>query len=78
MKDLEPILDVLCNYKVGYVLSEDELRLLRSWLEESDAHEKLFEELNNKDGMQFIMGSIERNIRDKIQMRLIEIEEENA
>ena len=78
MKDLEPILNVLCNYKAGYVLSEDELRLLRNWLEESTAHEKLFEELNNKDGMQFIMGSIERNLRDKIQMRLIEIEEENA
>ena len=77
MKDLEPILDVLCNYKAGYVLSEDELRLLRNWLEESSAHEKLFEELNNKDGMQFIMGSIERNIRDKIQMRLIEMEEQN-
>jgi hypothetical protein len=78
MKDLEPILNVLCNYKAGYVLSEDELRLLRNWLEESAAHEKLFGELNNKDGMQFIMGSIERNIRDKIQMRLIEMEEENA
>jgi hypothetical protein len=78
MKDLEPILDVLCNYKAGYVLSEDELRLLRNWLEESTAHEKLFEELNNKDGMQFIMGSIERNLRDKIQMRLIEMEEENS
>jgi hypothetical protein len=34
MKDLEPILNVLCNYKAGYVLSEDELWLLRSWLEE--------------------------------------------
>jgi hypothetical protein len=78
MKDLEPILNVLCNYKAGYVLSEDELRLLRNWLEESTAHEKLFEELNNKDGMQFIMGSIERNLRDKIQMRLIEMEEENS
>jgi len=78
MKDLEPILDVLCNYKAGYVLSEDELRILRNWLEESTAHEKLFEELNNKDGMQFIMGSIERNLRDKIQMRLIEMEEENS
>ncbi|HXB28512.1 MAG TPA: hypothetical protein VNW49_01775 [Puia sp.] len=78
MKDLEPILNVLYNYKAGYVLSEDELRLLRSWLEESAAHEKLFDELNNKDGMQFIMGSIERNIRDKILTRLIEMEEENA
>ena len=75
MKDLEPILNVLCNYKAGYVLCEDELRLLRNWLEESAAHEKLFDELNNKDGMQFIMGSVERNIRDKIQMRLIELEE---
>ncbi len=77
MKDLEPILDVLCNYKAGYVLSEDELRLLRSWLEESEAHEKLFDELNYKDGMQFIMGSTEGNIREKIQMRLIAMEEEN-
>jgi hypothetical protein len=75
MKDLEPILNVLCNYKAGYVLSEDELRLLRNWLEESTAHEKLFDELNNKDGMQFIMGSVERNIRDRIQIRLIELEE---
>jgi hypothetical protein len=78
MKDLEPILNVLCNYKAGYVLSEDELRLLRNWLEESPAHEKLFNDLNNKDGIQFYLGSIERNIRDKIQMRLIEMEEENS
>lgn len=78
MKDLGPILNVLYNYKAGYVLSEDELRLLRSWLEESIAHEKLFDELNNKDGMQFIMGSIDGNTRDKIQMRLIEMEEENT
>jgi hypothetical protein len=78
MKDLEPILNVLCNYKAGYVLSEDELRLLRNWLEESPSHEKLFNDLNNKDGTQFYLGSIERNIRDKIQMKLIEMEEENS
>ena len=76
MKDLEPILDVLCNYHAGFVLSDDELRLLRDWLAESTDHEKLFEQLNNKNGMQFIMGSTEGNIREKIQMRLIEMEED--
>jgi hypothetical protein len=77
MKDLEPILDVLCNYHAGFVLDEDELMLLRGWLEESKAHEDLFDELSNRNGMQFIMGSIERNIRGKIQSRLIEMEEGN-
>jgi hypothetical protein len=75
MKDLEPILTVLCNYQAGFVLSEDELRLLRNWLAESTAHERLFDQLNNKNGMQFILGSTEGNIREKIQMRLIEMEE---
>ena len=76
MKDLEPILNVLCNYHAGFVLSEDEVRLLRDWLAESADHESLFEQLNNKNGMQFILGSTEGNIREKIQMRLIELEEE--
>jgi hypothetical protein len=75
MKDLEPILNVLCNYYAGFVLSEDELRLLRDWLEESVAHETLFDNLKNQNGMQFIMGSIDRNIREKIQMKLIAMEE---
>ena len=75
MKDLEPILEVLCNYQAGFVLSEDEVRLLRDWLAESPNHEKLFEQLNNKNGMQFILGSTERNIREKIQSSLIEMEE---
>jgi len=75
MKDLEPILDVLCNYYAGFVLSEDELRILRDWLAESPDHEKLFDQLNNKNGMQFILGSTERNIREKIQSSLIEMEE---
>lgn len=78
MKDLEPILNVLCNYYAGFVLSEDELRLLRDWLEESVAHETLFDSLKNQNGMQFIMGSIDRNIREKIQMKLIAIEEGSA
>ncbi|HEY2348773.1 MAG TPA: hypothetical protein VGH64_07140 [Puia sp.] len=75
MKDLEPILNVLSNYYAGFVLSEEELRLLRDWLAESATHQNMFDQLNNKDGMQFIMGSTERNIREKIQMRLIEMEE---
>ncbi len=74
MKDLEPILNVLCNYKAGYVLSEDELLLLGDWLAESKEHEVLFDQLNNKDGMQFIMGAMEGNIREKILGRLIEME----
>jgi hypothetical protein len=77
MKDLEPILNVLCNYYAGYVLSEDEILLLREWLEESAEHEDLFKNLNTHNGMQFIMGSTEGNIREKIQMRLIEMEEGN-
>jgi hypothetical protein len=78
MKDLEPILNVLCNYQAGFVLSGDEIRLLRDWLAESADHEKMFELLNNKNGMQFIMGSTERNIREKIQMLLIEMEEKEG
>ena len=78
MKDLEPILNALCNYYAGFVLSEDELRLLRDWLDESVAHETLFDSLKNQNGMQFIMGSIDRNIREKIQMKLIAIEEGSA
>jgi hypothetical protein len=75
MKDLEPILDVLCNYYSGLALNTDELTLLREWVEESPSHEHLFDELRINNGMQFIMGSTERNIREKIQMRLIEMEE---
>jgi hypothetical protein len=78
MKDLEPILNVLCNYHAGIVLSDDELRLLRDWLAESAEHEYLFDQLNNKNGMQFIMGSTEGNIREKIQIKLIAMEEEDG
>jgi hypothetical protein len=78
MKDLEPILNVLCNYHAGFVLSEDELRLLHDWLTESADHEGLFEQLNNKDGMQFILGSTEGNTREKIQSSLIEMEEKEG
>ena len=70
-------MNVLCNYYTGYVLGEDEILLLREWLGESDEHKDLFKNLNSHNGMQFIMGSTEGNIREKIQMKLIEMEEEN-
>ena len=75
MKDLEPILNVLYNYQTGFVLSEDEAGLLRNWMAESPDHEKLFDELNNKNGMQFILGSTDNNLREKIQSRLIALAE---
>jgi hypothetical protein len=77
MKDLEPILNVLCSYHAGYVLSEDELLVLREWLEESPIHDDLFNNLKTRNGMQFIVGSTEGNIREEIQRKLIEIEEGN-
>jgi hypothetical protein len=73
MKDLEPILNVLCNYHSGYVLSEDELDILRAWLAESPKHQQVFDDLAN--GMKWVMGSYEGNVRELIQTRLIEIEE---
>ena len=78
MKDLEPILNVLYNYHAGFVLSSEELRVLRDWLAESPEHEYFFDELNNKNGMQFILGATDANMREKIQMRLIEIEEKEG
>ena len=78
MKDLEPILNVLYNYLAGFVLGEDEARFLGEWLAESADHESLFDQLNNKNGMQFIMGSTESNLREKIQIRLIEMEEKQG
>lgn len=75
MKDLEPILDILCNYQAGYVLSEDELLILRNWLAESDAHGKLFDEIRKRKGMNWLMGEMDANPREQIQQRLIEMEE---
>jgi hypothetical protein len=73
MKDLEPILNVLCNYYAGYVLSDDELATLGEWLNESPVHERLFDDLRNN--MKWIMGDIEGNVRERIQTRLIQMEE---
>ena len=76
MKDLEPILDVLCNYQAGFVLSPDELGILSEWLKESPEHERFFKELNNN--LKWVMGYTDRNPREKIQNRLIEMEETGA
>jgi hypothetical protein len=76
MKDLEPILNILCNYHTGLVLSDDEIADLRGWLAESGAHEDLFDELGKRNGMQLIMGSIDTDFRERIRARLIEMEEE--
>jgi len=78
MKDLEPILDVLCNYHAGFVLSEAEIKVLCDWLAESPDHERLFDQLRSNNGMQFILGLTERNIREKIQSSLIEMDEKEG
>jgi len=75
MINLEPILNVLCNYKAGFVLDAEELLLLRNWLAESPVHEKLFTNLSNRTGMTWVMGEIEGNARERILGLLIEMEE---
>ena len=73
MKDLEPILNVLCNYQSGLVLSTDEVAVLSEWLKESDQHQKLFKDLRNWTSL--FLGNINANPRESIQKRLIEMEE---
>ena len=73
MKDLEPILNVLCNYQSGFVLSKDEIAILSEWLKESEKHQKYFKELSN--WTKIYMGNINGNPRESIQERLIEMEE---
>jgi hypothetical protein len=73
MKDLEPILNVLCNYQAGFVLSADEVAVLSEWLKESDQHRKLFEDLGS--WTRLYMGNVQGNPRERIQSRLIEMEE---
>jgi hypothetical protein len=73
MKDLEPILNSLCNYQAGFTLSTDEVAILSEWLKESKKHKELFEELGS--WTKLYMGNIGGNPREKIQNRLIELEE---
>lgn len=73
MKDLEPILNALCNYQAGFALSTEEIAILSEWLKESKKHQELFKELGN--WTKLYMGNIGGNQREKIQNRLIEMEE---
>jgi hypothetical protein len=73
MKDLEPILNVLCNYQSGFVLSTDEVVILSEWLKESKQHQQLFKDLGT--WTKLYMGNVNGNPRENIQQRLIEIEE---
>jgi hypothetical protein len=73
MKDLEPILNVLCNYHAGLVLSKDEIVILSSWLNESYKNKELLNDLGN--WTRLYMGNIDGYARENIQNRLIELEE---
>jgi hypothetical protein len=73
MKDLEPILGVLCNYQSGALLSSDEVAILSEWLKESKQNQQLFKELGT--WTKLYMGNVSGNPRENIQQRLIEIEE---
>jgi hypothetical protein len=73
VKDLEPILNTLCNYQAGFLLSPNEAAVLGEWLKESKQHQVLFEELGN--WTRIYMGNIHGNPRERIQRRLIEMEE---
>lgn len=76
MKDLEPILAVLCNYQAGLVLGTDEIAILSEWLRESEKNRKLFKDLGS--WTKIYMGNIEGNPRESILRRLIEAEESGA
>jgi hypothetical protein len=73
MKDLEPILNVLCNYQAGFVLNTDEAAILSEWVNESEQHRKLLAELS--DWTRIYMGNIGGNPRSGILNRLLEMDE---
>ncbi len=73
MKDLEPILNVLCNYQAGFVLNTDEVAILSEWVKESEQHRKLLTELN--DWTRIYMGNVGGNPRERILQRLLEMDE---
>ncbi len=73
MKDLEPILNVLCNYQAGFVLNTDEVAILSEWLKESEQHRKLLTDLT--DWTRIYMGSVGGNPRERILNRLLEMDE---
>lgn len=73
MTDLEPILNVLCNYQAGFALTRDEAAVLSNWLKESEKHRELFKNLGN--WTKLYMGNIDGNPRERIQKRLLEMDE---
>jgi len=73
MKDLEPILNVLCNYQAGFVLNTDDVAILREWLKESELHRKLLADLT--DWTRIYMGNVGGNPRERILNRLLEMDE---
>jgi hypothetical protein len=73
MENLEPVLNALCNYHAGIALDEEEGKTLQLWLAESAKHRKLFTELGS--GLRWVMGEIESNPRERIQKRLIELDD---
>ena len=70
MIDIEPILNVLYNYHAGFVLNQEEMDLLRDWREQSDAHEKFFQEINRTP-----RSATPEDLRRQIRNRLMEMEE---
>jgi hypothetical protein len=73
MKDLEPILDVLCNYQAGFVLNTEEVAILSEWLKESELHRKLLKDLG--DWTRIYMGNVGGDPRGNILRRLLEMDE---
>jgi len=70
MIDIEPISVILYNYHLGYVLSQDEMDMLRDWRAESPAHEKFFQEINHNA----YPGGAE-DLQNQIRCRLLKMEE---
>jgi hypothetical protein len=73
MKDLEPILNVLCNYQAGFVLNTNEVAILSEWVKESEQHRKLMADLT--DWTRIYMGNVGGNPRERILNRLLEMDE---
>lgn len=73
MKDLEPILNVLCNYQAGFILNTEEVAILSEWVKESEQHRKLLADLS--DWTRIYMGNIGGDPRGSILNRLLEMDE---
>jgi hypothetical protein len=72
MANIEPILIILCRYRQRVELDEEELEILRIWLEASRSHEIFFDELS--DNTRWLKGAKAGNDRERISIRLIKME----